>query len=686
MSIVRFILGYENNSFLAEKKDSEWIDQDRLYGKIRFKMFKKINSRDIEPIRDFLQHIAQQSTDLSTGPETGWVICVNTANLQATREHILNIFQDSHPQIDRQLDRFPQIVRQHVKEAILKHFDEPDYGAIMNIPEEYIHFTTPNISSPTLVFPYPHVYALLIAVDDYSSLKAANIPNRSAAIRGAQKLSQFLKVEIAASVKEFFGDQATLMNIDREGIGEHLQSAKPSDLVIFYFAGQGATRELEGLQKRGYLLTAETQTSHNSNDINWLTCRSVNDFVQTLSAEVKTQHILVILDVALDGVAGVEPDRVQPPNVRTLTRRVQNILVAGREGENLHDGVGPEQLSTFTGHMLLLLSDPTRFLKPHIEVVPSSEAMNQLKDNVELATFKKQHPYSLYINEKPSESNGEVLLFVRSHFIEMVPIGQSTPISVLVGSKKTDSFAQDDEFEQTRVKVQPFFISRSLITMEQYWTFIRRTNHPVPYSDEPWAQLYNWDEETRTPPMQYLDHPVILVEEEDILSYCKWLEEKWYERLLPDYQCLLPGYHVRLPTEAEWELAVRGSNGTIWPWGNNWENNRCNSTEAGLGGPSSIYKFPRQPPYELLDSIGNVWQRCCSFYAAYPFDLIKHISPERKGGRQHVLKGGAWNLDRKYVRCATRAQPAASDEYRFVGFRVVIGLPVEFSLLLSDKD
>ena len=66
------------------------------------------------------------------------------------------------------------------------------------------------------------------------------------------------------------------------------------------------------------------------------------------------------------------------------------------------------------------------------------------------------------------------------------------------------------------------------------------------------------------------DHPVVYVGWNDAMAYCKWLNDL-LKGELPS------GLVLRLPTEAEWEKAARGEKGNEWPWGNEFDKNKCNS-------------------------------------------------------------------------------------------------------------
>jgi formylglycine-generating enzyme required for sulfatase activity len=148
-----------------------------------------------------------------------------------------------------------------------------------------------------------------------------------------------------------------------------------------------------------------------------------------------------------------------------------------------------------------------------------------------------------------------------------------------------------------------------------------------------------------------------------------WFEALAYVRWLAAFT----GRACRLPTEAEWEKAARGTDGRIYPWGDERAEGRANTSETDLGRTTVVGAFPGgASPYGALDMSGNVWEWCSSAWKDYPY-RADDGREDLEGDDFRVWRGGSWNDDRRYARCASRLSSRPDDVFFDfnVGFRVV---------------
>jgi formylglycine-generating enzyme required for sulfatase activity len=220
------------------------------------------------------------------------------------------------------------------------------------------------------------------------------------------------------------------------------------------------------------------------------------------------------------------------------------------------------------------------------------------------------------------------------------------PGPFLMGSDKDkDPDASQDELPQHQVTLPGYWIGRYLVTVAQFRLFAETSGYKP--ADE--YSLRGKD-----------DHPVRRVTWHDALAFCHWLSRE-------------TGLAVTLPSEAEWEKAARRTDGRIYPWGNEWGAERCNSWEGRARETTPVGQYSPQgdSPYGCADMAGNVWDWCRSLKKPYPYDgKDGREDPKAKGTR--VLRGGTFNLNEWYVRCAYRRGNFPFNGASDIGFRIVI--------------
>jgi iron(II)-dependent oxidoreductase len=205
-----------------------------------------------------------------------------------------------------------------------------------------------------------------------------------------------------------------------------------------------------------------------------------------------------------------------------------------------------------------------------------------------------------------------------------------------------------DEMPQHPVSLNAYYLDETPVTNAEYKRFLdAHLLHPIPPD---WSAHYRDFAKGRDA------HPVVDISYNDALEYARWVGK-------------------RLPTEAEWEKGARGTEGLRFPWGNEFDADRCNTKVALNGGTTPVTEYAPQgnSPYGVMDMVGNVWEWCADWYAA---DYYKHSPTHNPTGPEasdwRVLRGGAWDLSPDYARCASREYIVPEGQgYALVGFRCV---------------
>jgi formylglycine-generating enzyme required for sulfatase activity len=267
----------------------------------------------------------------------------------------------------------------------------------------------------------------------------------------------------------------------------------------------------------------------------------------------------------------------------------------------------------------------------------------------------------------------------------------------LMGSDpQVDKQAYDDEQPQHELTLPDFWIARCPVTVAQFRQFVSETDYD--FDRWQWNTVEN--------------HPVVSITWYDALKYCAWLTEKLREkekgigeRVDEElWEGLASGkLIVALPSEAEWEKAARGpltpgplpvgegdrakldSEVRAYPWGDDFDPDKANTSETGIGEPSAVGCFPNGvSPYGALELSGNVWEWTRSLWGKdwqkpefnYPYDP--------KDGRENldapyeiprVLRGGSFYDFARLARCASRYSFNPVDRDWYLGFRVVVVSP-----------
>jgi formylglycine-generating enzyme required for sulfatase activity len=264
----------------------------------------------------------------------------------------------------------------------------------------------------------------------------------------------------------------------------------------------------------------------------------------------------------------------------------------------------------------------------------------------------------------PATIETEVAPGVTMEFVE-VPAGP-----FLMGSSDDDPDADGDEKPQHELTLPTYYIGRTEVTNAQYRPFVEGDGYtnPAYWSDDGWA----WREENnRTQPTYWNDsdwnddeQPVNRVSWYECMAYARWLSAQ-------------TGDDYRLPTEAEWEKAARGTEGLRYPWGNQEPTDDLTNFNRTVGRTTAVGNYPAgASPYGALDMAGNVWEWTRSVYQDYPYDPDdgrENISnPSEK---RFTVRGGGWDDRSNYLRASVRFNVAPDDLNSSIGCRLARHLP-----------
>jgi formylglycine-generating enzyme required for sulfatase activity len=195
-----------------------------------------------------------------------------------------------------------------------------------------------------------------------------------------------------------------------------------------------------------------------------------------------------------------------------------------------------------------------------------------------------------------------------------------------------------DEYERPahQVMVKPFFIDQYEVTCEDYAGFVKAMGKRAPP---------NWT--GGNCPAGTSRKPVTGVAWDDANDYAKWAGK-------------------RLPTEEEWEFAARGTDGRLYPWGNDWKPASANADEASKA-LSDVGAFKGASPFGAYDMVGNAWEWTASPLKAYPGGQL----PKQLPGELRVIRGGSYvESKNEATNTYRRGYPARGNyDYGNTGFR-----------------
>ena len=221
---------------------------------------------------------------------------------------------------------------------------------------------------------------------------------------------------------------------------------------------------------------------------------------------------------------------------------------------------------------------------------------------------------------------------------------------------------------QGRVELPDYFIARHEVTNAQFAAFLAATNETL------LAQFNERLEQLNSEQADSL--PVTGITLPQMLAYARWLDSQLRglnldEELDEELRAhLSKGAKVTLPNEAEWEKAARGTDGRIFPWGNEPSQSYANFGTSGLVQVGSVVCDTCS--YGLSDMAGNAWELTRSTLQDYPFEPSRAAESVVSQEPLWVMRGGSYADGINNVRSAVRGAVDPSVRNASISFRVVV--------------
>lgn len=289
-------------------------------------------------------------------------------------------------------------------------------------------------------------------------------------------------------------------------------------------------------------------------------------------------------------------------------------------------------IAVTSGYALwLLLGTNSPYRKPIVvqNVKPSATASQPKAEDklaAENTTTQTQPPAA---TDKPIESEKPAVPAPAGEL--PIPAGE-----VVMGGGDTKRPLQ-------RQLVNDFAIAETEVTNAQFREFVEATESKIQV------------------PKGKDDEPVTNVTWREAKAYCDWLSRKL-------------GAEVRLPTEAEWELAARGADGLKYPWGNQWREEAVFTAET-QGKVQPVKSFPlNKSPFGAFDMAGNVWEWTAdaSRNERGQNEKFAGDDAEYKDSILRVVKGGAAAEKKENISGQSRVSLPENARLPLVGFRYVV--------------
>ncbi len=486
---------------------------------------------------------------------------------------------------------------------------------------------------------YRNSYAIIVGIEQY----ARWWPSLSFAKKDVEILSKRMQIHGFRTLV-LLNKKATKKNILDTLTKDLAPNLGYKDNVLFFFVGQTYTEKDKKGNKKGFLVCYDTVFEELNKT--GISLKSLGKLVAALPCK----HTYIMVDGCLSGTELTREKKYAPDTEgylsRVASKQAVQVIVAGSNKEtlvtiggigllvrNFIDALNGGADSNFDG--FLTAAEIGRFLKPTVNYISSGfqtpeygrysgsgENIFKVVGKIELSS--KGEPKDIYSSSDYSLYDLPEVIFTPNDKSEMVliPKGEFT-----FGSNS----GYENEKPAYKVYLDDYYIDRHEVTNAQY-------------------HMFNPDHK-RDPLSSCDECPVTNVSWYDAVAFGNWAGK-------------------RLPTEAEWEKAARGTTGRRYAYGNEFDPGMAWSKLEPSHKSSRVAKL--MPNYEgLYDMTGNVWEWCSDWYDADYYKRRVYTNPRGNyRGKEKIIKGGSW-VDKEFGSRASLRKGIHPEQAMFnIGFRL----------------
>jgi formylglycine-generating enzyme required for sulfatase activity len=228
-----------------------------------------------------------------------------------------------------------------------------------------------------------------------------------------------------------------------------------------------------------------------------------------------------------------------------------------------------------------------------------------------------------------------------------------------------NNYGDSDEKPEHKVFISAFWFDKTEVTNAMYIKYTETTGYRTEAEKQGYSIIYFNNSWSMVNGASWLhpvgsesnlsgkdDHPVVHVTWNDSLAYCMWVGR-------------------RLPTEAEWEKAARGTDGRLYPWGNDMPSGNFLNFNGLIGDTKIVGSYSKgASPYGAVDLAGNVWEWVADWYDPDYYDLSTSQNPSGPTyGSFRVFRGGSFHYDGIHARSTYRGKIEPEHRDFNLGFR-----------------